>query len=67
MNYRELGFLVLRYRRDNGLTQQEFADKVNLSRNYVCMIERGKALHLSIEVLAKVAGGLGVAVKELVG
>ena len=67
MNYKELGFLVLRYRRDNGLTQQEFADKVKLSRNYVCQIERGKAIHLSLAVLTKVAGGMGVAVKELVG
>ncbi len=67
MNYRELGFLILRYRRDTGLTQQEFADKVKLSRNYVCQIERGKARHLSLEVLTKVAVGIGVAVKELVG
>jgi XRE family transcriptional regulator of biofilm formation len=60
MNYQELGFAVLRRRREKDLSQQELANLANVSRNYVSIIERGEAKNISVEVLVKMAKALNV-------
>ena len=67
MNYQELGFLVLRCRRTIGLSQQAFADRLGISRNYVSMIERGEAQNPSMEAMRVLAEIMGLRVSELVG
>mgnify|MGYP001575297111 CR=1 FL=1 len=66
MNYQELGFLVLRCRRNLRLTQQAFADRLGISRNYISIIERGEAQNPSMEAMRVLAGVMGLKVSELV-
>ena len=66
MNYQELGFLVLRCRRNLRLTQQAFADLLGISRNYVSIIERGEAQNPSMEAMRVLAEVMGIRVSELV-
>ncbi len=67
MDYKELGFLVLRCRRTLRLSQQSFADRLGISRNYVSMIERGEAQNPSMEAMRVLAEVMGIRVSELVG
>lgn len=60
MNYQELGFAILRRRREKRLSQQKLANLSGLSRNYISMIERGEVKNISIEVLVKLAKALNV-------
>ncbi len=46
-----------------GLTQDEFAKKLNLDRTYISRVESGKQ-NLTIETLNMMCGGLGVSLKE---
>ncbi len=66
MDYKELGFLVLRCRRTLRLSQQAFADRLGISRNYVSMIERGEAQNPSMEAIRVLAEVMGIRVSELV-
>ncbi len=67
MDYKELGFLVLRCRRTLRLSQQSFADRLGISRNYVSIIERGEAQNPSMEAMRVLARVMGMRVSELVG
>lgn len=67
MNYQELGFLVLRCRRNLRLTQQAFADRLGISRNYISIIERGEAQNPSMEAMRVLAEVMELRVSELVG
>lgn len=58
MNYQELGFVILKRRREKNLSQQALANLAGISRNYVSIIERGDAKNISVEVLVKLAGVL---------
>ncbi len=52
---------IKKYRLEKGLTQQELADKVGISRQYLTDIEnpyRGK--HISIAILGRIADSLGI-------
>ena len=67
LDYKELGFLVLKCRRNLRLTQQALADLLGISRNYVSIIERGEAQNPSMEAMRVLAGVMGLKVSELVG
>ena len=47
-------------RTQEGLSQQELADKVGISRNYLSQIERGQATNLSWQVREKLSAILGL-------
>ena len=47
-------------RRQENLSQQELADKVGISRNYLSQIERGQATNLSWQVMEKLTSILGI-------
>lgn len=49
-----LGKKIQRIRRNKGLTQEELADKVNISRAYMGYIEQGRSTP-SLEVVEKIA------------
>jgi len=60
-----LGETVREKRVRAGLSQEDLAEKANLTRNYIGQIERAeKRIHL--ETLAKIAKALKVRVRELV-
>ena len=47
-------------RRQEKLSQQELADKVGISRNYLSQIERGQATNLSWQVMERLTSVLGL-------
>lgn len=59
-----LGARVQRLRLDQGLSQEELADRANVHRTYVSGVERG-VRNPTITVLEKLAKGLGVSLKAL--
>ncbi len=63
--YRALGEVIRAKRKKARLSQEELAEKADLTRNYVGNIERAEK-KISLETLAKVAKALGVRVRDLV-
>lgn len=59
---KELGTAVRQRRQDMGLSQQQLADLVELSRATVNELERGKLKDLSSHRIERLANGLGFAV-----
>ena len=59
-----LGKRVQRYRKKTGMSQEEVAHKVGISRAYMGYIEQGRNIP-SLEVLEKVAKVLKVKLNEL--
>lgn len=51
-------------RKEKGLSQEELADKADVHRTYVGMIERGEK-NITIVNIQKIAKALGVHIKEL--
>ena len=60
-----LGKRVRRYRHKKGLTQEDVAFKVGISRAYMGYIEQGRNVP-SLEVLQKVAKAIGAKLSDLV-
>lgn len=66
LKYREIGLKISYYRKKRGYTQAQLAEKVNLSTNYLGLIERGNnGRSYSMEVLLKIADALDVDAQEL--
>lgn len=65
MDASELGRQVAKRRRELGLSQTEFAEKADISRNYLSLIERGEAQNVSTDMLEKMALVLGMSVADL--
>ena len=57
--------LIRSKRESQGLTQLELAEKSNVDRNYIGMLERGER-NPSYLSLQKIAGGLGIPVNQLI-
>ena len=60
-----LGKLIRSKRENLGLTQFELAEKSNVDRNYIGMLERGER-NPSYLSLQKIARGLGIPVNQLI-
>jgi transcriptional regulator with XRE-family HTH domain len=60
-----IGRRVGRWREIAGLTQQELADAVGVSRPYISLIESGKKAVTKRALLINLAGALGVSVSQL--
>lgn len=66
-----LGDLIYTYRKNHGMSMQEFADKSGLSKGYISMIEKGKhpqsnrSLVPSIETMDKLANAMHMSIDEL--
>lgn len=60
-----LGVVVRECREALDLTQEQLAEKSDLSKNYIGNIERGEQ-ELSITALIKVASGLGITASSLI-
>ena len=55
--FREVAWLLIKYRMDHGLTQQQLADKVGTSYSQISRIERGQH-ETSIRTLRRIAEAL---------
>lgn len=66
----KIGEIIKNYRLDNKLTMQEFADKTELSKAYISMIEKGyhpqnnKPITPSITTLSKIASGMNISLND---
>ncbi|MGH7889502.1 MAG: helix-turn-helix domain-containing protein [Thermodesulfobacteriota bacterium] len=57
---------VIRERRKRvGLSQEELAEKADIDRTYVSLIERGK-VNMTVVVVAKIAKALGVSLSSII-
>ena len=54
-------------RKEHNWTQQELAQKANLSFNAVTKIEQGAAKHPTLKTLLKLSEAFGIGLDELVG
>ena len=63
--------IIRQFREDSNLTMQEFAERCNLSKGYVSMLEKGKhpqsqrRLVPSIDTYAKIANGMQISLDDL--
>ena len=62
---RRVGATVRRLRKEQGLSQEELAERSGLHRTFVSQIERA-VKNVTLVSLDRVAQGLGVALRELV-
>ena len=60
-----LGLIIREKREEKGLTQIEVAEKAQLDRNYIGMVERGER-NPSYLSLIKIAKGLDMTVDQLI-
>lgn len=58
------GNLVRERRQVEGWSQDELAEKIGISRNYLSQIERGIATNLSWQLLDKITSILGIVVEK---
>ena len=61
---KEFGHKVKSMRKQNGLSQEELAERSKLHRNYISDVERGQR-NLSLDAILKLAMGLGIHIREL--
>lgn len=62
--YEQIGNRVKKLRSDAGFSQDDLAEKSEISTYYVGEIERG-VKRVSVEVLYKISGALNITLKEL--
>ena len=61
---KEFGLQVKKIRKDQGYSQESFADECQLHRTYIGAIERGEK-NISIDNIAKIAATLKISLHEL--
>ena len=64
-SYEKLGRKIQKLRKATDLTQEEFAERLNISRTHMGHIEQGRK-QPSLELLQKIAKALGVKTKDLI-
>lgn len=63
MELNNLGNRIRTVRQRRGITQEQLAEKVDISTNFMSLIENGR--NMSVETLVKIAEALGVTVDYL--
>lgn len=63
MSLQNLGAKIKSERQRRGLTQEQLAEKVDISLNFMSLIENGR--NMSVDTLIKIAKSLGVTVDYL--
>lgn len=61
---RRFGTRVRVLRREKGLSQEELADRANVHRTFIGMIERGEK-NATLVTIVKISGGLEIPAAEL--
>jgi transcriptional regulator with XRE-family HTH domain len=65
MDSQALGRQVLNRRKDMGLSQETLAERADISRNYISIIERGEARNVSMNIIGQLAIALETTPTEL--
>lgn len=63
MNLQNLGGKIRAERQVRGITQEQLAEQIDISTNFMSLIENGR--NMSVEVLVKISIALGVSVDYL--
>ena len=63
INRKTIGKIIQKIRRDNNLTQEELAEKIDISTNYLSKVERGLNV-LNTESFFKMAEVLSFSLKD---
>lgn len=63
MNLQNLGRKIRAERQSRGITQEQLAEQIDISTNFMSLIENGR--NMSVEVLVKISIALGVSVDYL--
>lgn len=58
-------FLIKEIREEKGMSQQELANKVNISRSYLSEIENNKINNISFNLVLEIAAALNVDIKKI--
>jgi len=61
---KKFGDKIRKLRKEKGLSQEELAEKANLHRTYIGMIERAEK-NITLLNISKIANALGISLKEL--
>jgi transcriptional regulator with XRE-family HTH domain len=65
--YKHIGAKIVYFRKLNGISQQDFAKKINLSESALSKIENGRYNeNISLELLQNIADALGVKLTTLI-
>lgn len=64
MDHRQIGMRIRKLRKEQGYTQESFAEAVNLSPPYISCLERGKK-KASLETIVRIASVLHITVDYL--
>ncbi len=67
MEHQELAYQLAKRRKEIALSQGALAHKAGVSRNYVALIEQGKARNVSLNILTRLASAVGATLTELIG
>ena len=59
-----IGLNILHYRKEQGMTQMQLAERANISRNHIQRIETAVS-GCSVEVLSDIADALNIPLKKL--
>lgn len=62
--YRKLGLNIAYYRKEQGLSQMQLADKIDISRTHMSRIENNDCA-VSLDVIFRVAKALDVPIAKL--
>ncbi len=58
--YKMLGLKISYYRRKSGFTQEQLAEMIGLSQNFLSQVESRQLKGVSLETLFKLADALGI-------
>ncbi|TNK90904.1 XRE family transcriptional regulator [Fructilactobacillus sanfranciscensis] len=61
----KIGLVLKKYRKENGITQEEFAKISKVSQAYVSKIERHSRKKVNLEICSKLANGMNLTIEEL--
>ena len=62
---RKIAQVIREQRKTAGLSQEQLAEKADIDRTYVSLIERGK-VNMTVIVVAKIAKALGVSLSSII-
>lgn len=64
-NIISIGNNVKFHRRNKRLTQKELANKIGVTHEWICKIERGKANNITLSLLSSIANNLDVDLSDI--
>lgn len=61
---KKFGTRIKKLRAEKGLSQEKFADLINIDRTYLSSVEKGER-NISLDNICKIANGFEISIEEL--